>query len=197
VAWFPDSGWLQALKVQGSVAAALFAASVTVLILAALQMLYLDTLPRWALAIFVLIAIFSFAIFCARIWEWARERRDQDAIAREVREAREVEERQEREAIEAGERQTLRYLDTLSTIEKEILSYLVTNNTQSFTDFMGGSRIATLVQKGLIVMGAGVHSQMDWPYMIPNFVWAELQRRSEEFHSKNPHGPHPWRVRVI
>ena len=67
---FPDSNWLKALEMKGSTAAAVFAASVLILLLSELELLYLQTLPPWARAIVVIFGIVSFAVFSASVWDW-------------------------------------------------------------------------------------------------------------------------------
>ena len=92
------------------------------------------------------------------------------------------------------EEEVLGYLDTVNDREREILSYLVQKNQQSFTADMGGELIATRKSKGLIEMGSGVHSPMTWPYTVPNFVWRELKRRQAEFNTANIDESPPWHI---
>jgi hypothetical protein len=87
----------------------------------------------------------------------------------------------------------LKFLDTLSEDERQVLSYLVQKNQQSFNGEMTARNIVTLRQKNLIAMGTGVMVQDDAPFIIPPFVWSELQARKVEFNTADLEGPHPWR----
>ena len=191
MAWFPDSNWLKALDMRGSTAAAVTVASVAVLVLAEAGALRLGSLPDWARVALAIAAIFSFAILCAKVWDWYRDRQsERQRVGRSEAERLEEAQRAEEARMQA-EREVLGYLDTLSPREREILSYLVQMNQQSFTCNMAGERIAPLKQKGLVQMASGVHTQMNWPFTVPNFVWAELQRRKAEFNTADLKGAAP------
>ena len=97
--------------------------------------------------------------------------------------------------IKAQEFQTgvFKFLDTLSAQEREVLSYLVLKNQQSFNADMMAKVVVTLQQKNLIAIGAGMMSQRDAPYIVPPFVWDELQRRKTDFSKADLSGIHTWR----
>lgn len=86
-----------------------------------------------------------------------------------------------------------KFLDTLSAQEREVLSYLVIKNQQSFNADMMAKVVVTLQQKNLIAIGGGVMSQTDAPFIVPPFVWEELQRRKADFSKADLSGIHPWR----
>lgn len=86
-----------------------------------------------------------------------------------------------------------KFLDTLSEKEREVLSYLVLKNQQSFNADMTAKVVVTLRQKNLIAIGAGIMAQTNAAYIIPPFVWDELQRRKADFSMADLSGPYPWR----
>lgn len=193
MAWFPDSNWLRVLDVKGSTALAVAVSSATIIVFAEKEILYLGEIPNYLRAVIVIVGILASLIFLAKVWDYFFAQKNEEKLAK--RKKIEQEEELERKKIERQdfEARVLTYLDTLSYDEKEILSYLILSNQQSFTADMASSKLATLKQKHLVAMGSGVHSQLDWPYTIPDFVWAELQRRKDDFSFADLREPHPWR----
>jgi len=182
--WIPDSNWLKALDVKGSVAGAIAVACLAVLFISDLNWFYLGALSNWVKAVFAIVAVLALSLLGGNLAQWG------------IDEYKRARQRRQKERLRAEHRQqVLRYLDTLSNIEREILSYLVQTNRQSFTTDMAGDLIGTLKQKGLIEMGSGVHSALNWPFIVPNFVWEELKRRQDEFNTADLEGPVPWRER--
>ncbi|MFT3986183.1 super-infection exclusion protein B [Aestuariivirga sp.] len=76
---------------------------------------------------------------------------------------------------------TFAYLETLSEEEYTILACLVTRNQQSFNAKLVEPKIQTLLQKRLLIRANGAANFFNVAYMVPDAVWAELKRRSEEF----------------
>lgn len=192
MAWFPDSNWLKVLEIKGSTAAAVAVACIMILVMADAGWFFLDTLPEWAKAVVAVVAFLAIALTGGNVLQWfidesskTRERRDKG----KEEQAKQRKRKEERERL----RQTiLGYLDTLSDSERDILSYHVQKNQQSFTTDMTGERIGTLKQKGLVEMASGIHREMSWPFTIPNFVWEELQRRKDEFNTAKLNDLDPW-----
>jgi len=83
-------------------------------------------------------------------------------------------------------------LGSLSEIEHRILSYLVQANNQSFNYRIDDGDVQLLVQKGLLRMAGGHQNVFAVPFCIPDFVWSELRRRSDEFSSAAPPEEEPW-----
>lgn len=196
MSWFPDSNWLKALEIRGSTAAAVAAASILVFVMAEAGWFHLDTLPAWLKAIIAAVAVLALALVGGNVAQWFIDESSKKKERRREEEEHRAEQHKKEEAQAQYRRQALGYLDTLSGLEREIFSYLVQKTQQSFTTDMSGTRIGTLLQKGLVEMGSGVHGALDWPFTIPNFVWEELQRRKDEFNTANLNDPHPWRDRL-
>jgi len=72
-------------------------------------------------------------------------------------------------------------LDTLGAGEREVLSYMVERNQRSLAGRLAYGGFGTLVQKGLLIRGAGQFNIMEWPHTVPEDVWDELVRRRDEF----------------
>lgn len=89
-------------------------------------------------------------------------------------------------------RKILARLDSLSEIEHRILSYLVQDNSQSFNYRIDDGDVQLLVQKGLLLMAGGHQNVFAVPFLIPDFVWRELRKRSDEFSSAAPPQDPPW-----
>ncbi len=193
MSWFPDSNWLKALEIRGSTAAAVASASILVFVMSELGWFYLDILPTWMKALIAIVAVLALALVGGNVVQWLIDESAKKKERRRKEEERREEQRQKDEAQANFRRQVLGYLNTLSDSEREILSYLVQKNQQSFSGDMAGERIGPLKQKGLVEMASGVHTQMEWPFTIPNFVWEELQKRKGEFNKADWDGPQPWR----
>jgi hypothetical protein len=193
MAWFPDSNWLKALEIKGSTAAAVAVACIMILVMAFAGWFFLDTLPAWVKAVVAAVAFLAIALTGGNVLQWFIDESSKKRERRRQEEEQRAEERKREDTQERHRQKVLGYLDTLSDREYEILSYLVQKNQQSFTAEMGGTRIATLQQKGLIEMATGIYSSIDWPYTIPNFVWEELQRCKDAFTEAGLSGTPPWR----
>lgn len=193
MSWFPDSNWLKALEIRGSTAAAVASASILVFVMSELGWFYLDILPTWMKALFAIVAILALALVGGNVVQWLIDEAAKKKERSRKEEERRNEQRQKDEAQANYRQNVLGYLNTLSDREREILSYLVQKNQQSFSADMAGERIGPLKQKGLVDMSSGVHTQMEWPFTIPNFVWEELQNLKEEFNTADLNEPQPWR----
>jgi|GEM_PF-5507314 len=190
----PDSNWLKVLDIKGTIAAAVTAACVVILLLAEYDLLYLGGLPIGVRAFFVIFGIIAFFILLGRLWE-AFSASQKESKAKKAEERSLQRQREEDEAdVEEQRITTLSFLDTLSEVETEILSYLVQKNQQSFQGEASGGHAAPLKQKGLIKIGSGIQRQNDCSFTIPPYVWEELQNRKDEFNTADLTGPHPWRV---
>lgn len=139
------------------------------------------------------VAVFAFALFGSNLAQWLVDGYKASCRQRLKQKEQDKEEAKQERLRAEYRQQVLGYLDTLSEVEREILSFLVQKNQQSFTADMAGKLIATLKQKGLVEMGPGVHTQLDWPFTVPNFVWEELMRRKEDFNIADLEGRVPWR----
>jgi hypothetical protein len=155
MSWLPDSGWLRALDLRASNAAAVSLACWAVLGLAQVDFLYLGVLPTWVRAVFVIIALLATMLWFGRIWDLGRGR----FVARRCRRA------------------VLAQLDMLSTSEANLLRSQLEENEQTFNAAMDCPVVVGLRRKGLLVRPTGLGNPFEFPHMIPDFVWAEMQLR--------------------
>ena len=193
MSWFPDSNWLKALEIRESTAAAVAIASILVFVMSELGWFYLDVLPAWLKAMIAAVAALALALVGGNVLQWLIDESAKKKERRSQEEERRGEELQNDEAQANFRRQVLGYLNTLSNSEREILSYLVQKNQQSFSGDLAGEWIGPLKQKRLVEASSGVHTQREWPFTIPNFVWEELQKREGEFNTADVDRPQPWR----
>lgn len=181
-----DSSWLRFVDLKPHIIVAVLMASIAVLFLEQGHFFFLDELPRWALAATGLVMILSGVLTLANSIKALSDMWKRHQLVKK-----------KRNAAEEARKSTLRFLDTLSQEELEVLSYLVTKGKQSFTVELNAKKLVTLVQKGLVTMQHGTVSMFNVAYTIPHFVWDELTLREDEFTTANISGPHPWRERRI
>jgi hypothetical protein len=154
MSWLPDSGWLRALDLKASTAAAVSLGCWAVFGLAEFDLLYLGVLPAWVRAGFAIVALLALALWLGQVWGPGFDR---------------FAGRRRRRAI-------LAQLDKLSTSEVELLRGQLEKNEQTFHARFDSSVAAGLRHKGMAPMSATGHP-LGWPHTIPDFVWAEMRRR--------------------
>jgi hypothetical protein len=90
--------------------------------------------------------------------------------------------RADRRARAMEQADVLDHLSTLSLDERDILAYCLANNERSIVSNYLNAPLTMLVTKGIFQMAPNpIFTPMQVPYMIPNFVWRELQNRRAEF----------------
>lgn len=169
VAW-PDSGWLKVLDLKGSTAFFLAFGCGLVYFFAQNELFYLNLLPGWAIAIFVAIGILSFLLFLARLWELFIRNFNSWRFSR------------------TAKQKTLEHLDTIDEKEKLYLGTLVRENMRSFNTKLSDPTAHSLAEKGLVERATGAGSRLEWPHIVPDYVWQELQKRKDEFLNYAPNG---------
>jgi hypothetical protein len=156
MSWWPDSGWLRILDVRSSTAASLALACGAILVLAELDAPYLSALPPLILGIVAAAGLLAVALFFARMWDLAhgrwRRRRQRRAIVDQ--------------------------LDTLGPSEYNLLLSQLAKHEQTFNaPLLDDPVVAGLRRKGLLALSSRRGNMFDYPHMIPDFVWAEMQLR--------------------
>jgi Super-infection exclusion protein B len=87
----------------------------------------------------------------------------------------------------------LEWLHKLPKQEYDVMVYFFSNNRQAFSANIDEPRIQALQQKGLIEARPRQHYIESWPFVIPEFVWKEMNRTSGEFTVTNADRlPHPF-----
>lgn len=177
-----ENAWLKVLDLRVEILIGICVACVLIVFLANGHAFYLNELPKLVLGVISALAILAFCLTLARLAKALF------AVVKNWWNKRVL-----RSNTLKNEGKVLVYLDSLSEDERKVLSYLVQKNQQSFNADMTARNVVTLKQKHLIVMGAGAMDVDDAPFIVPPFVWAELQVRKAEFNTANLSGPHPWR----
>ena len=176
------SSFLKALDIRGRSAATVCLAAVALYVMADREIFHLQDLPAWTRGVYVVVAIAALAISASKFWDWS------DAQLSTRRK-----ERAEKKALEDQRAEVIGFLESISDTEREILSYLVQKNQQSFVCSEESAVVATLVHKHLVVAAKDGPFDMDaWPHMVPNHVWQELQRRKDEFNTAGLQEAPPW-----
>ena len=94
--------------------------------------------------------------------------------------------RSARRALELKQSEVLRHLDTLSDDERKILEWCVKNHQRGIVSNYLNQPLALLTTKGIFeVAPPPLFTLMKMPYLIPDFVWNELQQRKTEFTPKS------------
>jgi hypothetical protein len=147
--WLPDSGWLRALDLRASTAAAVSLGCWGVFGLAEFDLLHLGVLPSGVRAVFVIIAVLASLLWLGRVWDvglagfraWRRRRAN------------------------------LTQLDKLSASEVTLLCHQVQKNEQTFSIAFYSPVAAGLRQKGLLELSSNRGDlQGGHPHTIPDFV---------------------------
>lgn len=69
--------------------------------------------------------------------------------------------------------------------ERAILAYLITSGRRAFVARFDHRGLAPLVAKGILHKQGGVHSVLEWPYVVQNDVWEFLQAHRDEYPFKD------------
>ncbi|MCC2665986.1 MAG: hypothetical protein K0S35_3908, partial [Geminicoccaceae bacterium] len=151
----PDSGWVRVLLDQAPAGALVVAAGLFLLA-------FLGPVSNVHFVLLIIAAIFCLVPPAnqafAKFGEWRRDRR----------------ERRRRPEV-------LAHLDGLGPYELAILAVCLRNNEPSFNCFLGDSTATSLRQKGLAAKLPGWDGEVRrYPHVIPDYVWEELRRRSQE-----------------
>jgi len=80
------------------------------------------------------------------------------------------------------ERDILRHLDTLSDAERHLLARCIASGERGIVGSYINGPLVLLTSKGIFEMRPNpIFTPARTPYLIPEFVWVELQRRRNEF----------------
>jgi hypothetical protein len=99
--------------------------------------------------------------------------------------------RSARRALHMKQAEVLAHLDALSVEERYLLAHCLANNEKTIISNYLNGPLTMLVTKGIFRMAPNpIFTPMKMPYIIPDFVWAELQRRKAEFPPEDPNHRH-------
>ena len=177
----PESNWLNALNFKASSALAAAIAAASIYLSAKQNFLHLGTLPPWSRTTAAIVAIIAGSVVLARLT---------DHICALVKRMHETHQTKKKQAEK--KKRIIAELDDLNDREREILSFALLTNQRSFTAGIDGEKLTSLMTGGLVVRQSGVHSMIEWPYFIPEFVWDAMKDRRQEFSHANPYSSPPW-----
>lgn len=180
--WFPDSKWLEVIKLSGGM---LLALGIGLCAMAFMASFFPNANAEVRETAQMLLAIAGGFFLClwtgkvgqSRYENWSKDRQ----------------ERRRREKIKEA---ALRQLPMLNDRERKILGWLVHNNQQMFNNDADGGLAGSLEAKGF-VRRAAVQGQM-WaldqtPFAIPEPVWEVLVANKDQFPVPIDDQRHPWR----
>jgi hypothetical protein len=72
---------------------------------------------------------------------------------------------------------------TLSKKEKEYLEYCIKEKQQSITTFLNDGTAQSLVQKGILEAKEGTGDLLNYPFLIPDFIWTHLNKNRKKYFS--------------
>jgi hypothetical protein len=95
--------------------------------------------------------------------------------------------RSERRLLRANQAKVLIHLDTLSIDERRLLAECIAANQRGIVSNYLNGPLTLLVSKGIFQMAPNpIFTERKMPYIIPDFVWTELQKRKAEFPPEDP-----------
>lgn len=151
--------FLEAMSASWPVALAILLGSSAVLAGERVELSYLTTLPGFIFGIAFLSAAFSASVLFVTFIRFT--------LAQFAKSRASQRRKHQIEKHVAG-------LDDLPAQEREVLSYVAACRTQVFLAPQAHVRLEPLIAKGYVQMMPGIHSILEWPYKVPEHIWAEL-----------------------
>jgi hypothetical protein len=183
-----DPRWLEILKASGWQTLAIAAAFAALLALDRWKVI--PPLPPWAVQISIFGFLLCTALTVVAVISWSLQ-----LFA--------VRNRFVRWRRHAADRRVVRnYIPHMTSVEKEIISYLLEHNQKAFTGDSDGGYATTLISRGVIVSALRPNQvilESQFPFEILDHVWGVLVEHKAEFPYKpstkpRDASPHPWRV---
>jgi len=177
---FPESNWLNALRLPLRATLGIFIGCVVLLALEQYALIDTSALGTVYAASVTVVAVVSGALSLTGIvgvaYDLIVELRKPSLLA-ERRNLRKVEHAERRKEFEES---ALARIDYLSANELRYLADALRSNSQSFYTYVHSPPIATLMEKGLAQTFGGTYHQDHYPFTIPDYVWRHLMERKDE-----------------
>ncbi len=157
--------FIDAMNASWPVALAVLLACVALLLGDYADLKYLHGLPPWAMGAVFVMGVFAGSVVIVRIVQLVVA-----AILKPFKREK------RRRAIQAH----LAKLDEINAGEAYILVWAAQQNRQAFVARFDDARLTPLVAKGFVERMGGSHSILEWPYRIPDHIWAEIKRQLDE-----------------
>ena len=186
----PDPKWLEILKASGWQMGAIATAAALLIYGNAKNLLPIPPLEPWIIEAAVVtflvcgsLALFSFGPPILRAAERGKANLEH------------------RLAIRRKKREVEMYISHMTPKEREILSYLISQNQKMFTYTLDGGFASTLISRGIVVCAlrpGQAYTTWQVPFEVPDYVWDVFMEHKAEF----PYTPpkpgetkrHPWAI---
>lgn len=181
----PDPKWADALKLPTKVLAGLFLAAVAFLLLDHYGVLRLGDfhaqLRTGLIAAAVILGCLTLTSLVAEAWGAVKQSRK----AGQLEARRSLRKKEADDRLAEAQATVLKRLEHLSTEEIHVLAEALRRPAQSFVWSLHDGTISNLMGKHLVTSPGGTHHQDYYPFTIPDFVWAALLERRDEFLEKD------------
>lgn len=181
---FPDSNWLNALKLPTQVVIGVFIACVLILILDWKGVIVLNQFGVITKTIVIIIAVLTGSLSLTGIIDFFKNQFLNKQKRRALVERRRVREEEDKKKREESRNNAIQRLEHLSCKEIWYLADCLKEGSQSFYTYVHSPPVTTLMGKGLVYTPGGTHHQDHYPFTIYDYVWDELLARKEEFLEK-------------
>lgn len=177
----PDPKWADALKLPTKVLAGLFLAAGAFLLLDQYGMLRLaDFHAQLRTGVIAAAVVFGCLTLTSLIGEaWGAVKQFRKAGQLEAR--RSLRQKEAKDRLTEAQVTVLKRLEHLSAEEIHVLAEALRQSAQSFNWPVHDGCISNLGLKGLLDSPGGEHNRYHYPFTIPDFVWAALLGRRDEF----------------
>lgn len=168
-----DSKWLEALKLPTKVIAGIFIATIIILSFDKASFLLLKEIHSIAKPLIILLSIFSGALLFSNLLALLI-----DYVKKIIKKSEIEKLKQEKQTKFRAK--VISRLEYLETYELRLLADALKENTPTFYTYVYSPPTTTLIAKELIYTPGGTHNQNHYPFIIHDFVWAELLTRKAE-----------------
>jgi hypothetical protein len=175
-----DSKWLEALKLPTKVIAGIFIATIIILSFDKAGFLLLKEIHSTAKPLIILLSIFSGALLFSNLLALLIDCVKKINKKSEIEKLKQEKEQKQKEKQTKFRAEVISRLEYLETYELRLLADALKDNTPTFYTYVYSPPATTLIAKELIYTPGGTHNQDHYPFIIHDFVWAELLSRKAE-----------------
>jgi len=182
---FPDSNWINALKLPTQVMLGLLVACSILLVLDAKSIISLSDFGSLAKPIVIILLVFSGSLSVTGIGAFIKDQllaRKKQSLLAGRQELKAKERLQKKTEAEAS---AIARIEHLSSKELRYLANCLREESQSFYTYVHSPPVATLMEKGLVYTPGGTHHQDHYPFTVADFAWKVLLERKAEILEKD------------
>lgn len=181
---FPDSGWLNTLKLPAKIFVGLFLFFTILLIFDWYSLVKLSEFGALSRSVIIVFDLFFGCLSFVSLVSFGYEKFVEHRKPRILSQRRKIRDKERMAQQVEYEGVVLKRLEFLSEDELRYLTDCLRKNEQSFLGYVHHGPISNLMAKGLVDTPGGTHNQDHYPFYIRDFAWGELQKRKDEFISK-------------